>query len=301
VKMRFIERLHPFGTLILAEGIKDFVSYRKRKGVRTKLQPCERIREDTTTALSYLRYFNFFEYTNSPCGVGDHTSRFDRGYIPIEQINIEDLIAKNKSVPFQENIETLCKSYAESLLANRNIMLENLIGYCYREVIRNTFEHAETDHCTIMAQNWWSNDSFEIALVDKGIGILGSIQKQHNVRIAEEAIELALMPGASGKAMNIDDNEWGNTGFGLYILSELGSSFGTFSLFSSGVMVQIKNNTKSWTDIHIAGTGVKLQIDLTKIDVDYFPNIRESIVLKGEKIAKDTFGTERKASGKSLS
>jgi len=153
-----------------------------------------------------------------------------------------------------------------------------------------------------MAQNWWKVNRFEIALVDQGIGVLGSIQRQHHVRIAEKAIKLALMPGASGKEMDHGNNKWGNTGFGLYILSELGKQFGSFSIFSSGVMLQFIKKKILWTDIHtVAGTGIKLMIDLNKIDAEYFPNIREQIVQKGEKIAREYFGVDRKASGKSRS
>jgi hypothetical protein len=294
-----LQFVKPFGTLILAEGIKEFVQYRKDFSLTTKLHPCDRINNETSTALSYLRYFNFFEYTNAPCGFEATTTRIDSGYIPIQELYKKDLIRSDPLSPLQNNIELLCRKYADSLVKTHSDYLKDAITYCYREIIRNTFEHAEIDRCSIMAQNWERLNEFEIALIDKGIGILGSIQKQNTVKIAEDALDLALKPGISGKTIVEDENDWGNSGFGLYILSELGNQFGSFSIYSSGVFVHLCEGNLMRRDIQITGTGIKLHLNLNKIEIDYFPNIREGIVQKGEQIAENEIGLIVTASKKS--
>lgn len=292
----YLNFVYPFGTLILAEGIKDLVRYRNKQKYKTRLRPCDKIDSDTSSALSYLKYFNFFEYIDAPCGRDKLTGTTDRGYIPIIKLEKDNIIDLNQKAPFQENIESMCKSYAESLVQARNEMLEQTITYCYREVIRNTFEHAEVDNCVIMAQNWWKNNELEIALIDRGIGILGTIQKQHKVSIVEDAIDLALKPGVSGKTIIENDDIWGNSGFGLYVLSELGAQFGSFSIYSSGVLVKLRKESISRKHIQIGGTGIKLRLSFDKIDVDYFPNIKEKIVSEGEKLYEHEFGKPIKAS-----
>lgn len=289
----------PFGTLILAEGIKNFVQYRKAKGLSTTLHPCQQIEADTSSPLSYLRFFKFFDYIEAPCGRTDTNSHPERGYIPLTHITKTDLETKSLSGGFQCSIEDMCKKIASYLVQQRDQYIENMITYCFREIIRNTFEHAEVDSCTIMAQNWWKKKEFEIALVDMGIGVLGTIKRRHNVRISEKAIDLALEPGISGKQIIDDDDDWGNSGFGLYILSELGRRYGSFSIYSSGVLVGIFGSQKTYRDISIGGTGVRLRVSFK--DADYFPNIREQIVQEGERICKEKFGIIRRASSKSKS
>ena len=290
----------PFGTLILAEGIKEFVSYRKRNGLDTNLRPCERIDNEEGTPLSYLRFFHFFDYVDAPCGRDISPAAVGKGYIPITEITKQELIERAGSErKIQDAIEDLCTEIAGNLVNERNMYIENTITYCFREIIRNTFEHAQINSCTIMAQSWRRNNDFEVALVDNGVGILSTIKQQHEVRITEDALDLSLSPGTSGAAYNPSDDKWGNTGFGLYILSELGKKYGTFSIYSSGVLIQIRGDKKTYTDITIGGTGVKLCMNLD--DAEYFPNIREFIIQRGEKMSSVGPGTIQKASKKSRS
>jgi hypothetical protein len=188
----YLQFVRPFGTLILAESIRDFVSYRKTKGLKTTISPCKNINEDTSSALSFLRHFKFFEYINAPCGESSSPIHRDRGYMTISKIVKDELISKSGRGPIQEAIEIYSKEIAASLMQERNDYIENMIAYCFREIIRNTFEHAEIDWCVIMATNLWHAGEFEIALIDTGVGVLQSIKRSHDVKITEEAIEKAL-------------------------------------------------------------------------------------------------------------
>jgi hypothetical protein len=82
-------------------------------------------------------------------------------------------------------------------------------------------------------------------------------------------------------------------------LSELGRKYGTFSMYSSGVLVSISGDNKTYTDIQISGTGVKLRLKIEH--ADYFPNIRQQIVQKGEELFTDKYGRKRRASKMSVS
>lgn len=288
-----LQFVRPFGTLLLAESIRDFVGYRKKKALRTTLSPCSNINRDRSSALSFLRHFRFFEYIDAPCGESSSPTHSDRGYIPISKIMKDELIKKSGCGPIQEAIQTYSKDIASSIVQERNDYIENMITYCFREIIRNTFEHAEIDWCVIMATNLWHAGEFEIALADRGVGILQSIKKRHDVKITEEAIDKALEPGISGAVID-DDNIWGNSGFGLYILSELGRTYGSFSIYSSGVLISLSGDEKKYTDIQISGTGVKLRLNVEH--ADYFPNITEQIIKKGEEFFTSKYGVKKKAS-----
>ena len=67
------------------------------------------------------------------------------------------------------------------------------LAYCFREVIRNVFEHADADRCAVCAQKG-SDGYVEIAIVDSGRGIRRSLQEKHPVSSDREALELALRP-----------------------------------------------------------------------------------------------------------
>ncbi len=156
-----------------------------------------------------------------------------------------------------------------------------MLSYCFREIIRNAFEHAKVEKCSVMAQHW-ANGFTEIAIADRGIGILDSLGQAYSVSDAPTALNLALQPGVSS-ALHMDmDSQWANTGFGLYLVSELGRRYGNFSIISSEYFLSPARADIS-QPIPLKGTLVKLRLNTA--DADYWPNILESIVKEGEGIS----------------
>ncbi len=104
-----------------------------------------------------------------------------------------------------------------------------MLQYLLREAIRNIPEHAETDDVWLCGQYWHNRDLAEIAILDEGIGIFKSISHNqvHRAYISsnEEALRWALKPGVSVAFIpsrgQRDDDPWANSGYGLYMISEI--------------------------------------------------------------------------------
>ncbi len=169
--------------------------------------------------------------------------------------------------------------------------------YCLREVIRNVFEHGETDSCTVLAQRY-ADGIAEIAIIDEGIGIHSSLSHSMPIATEDEALRLAMMPGVS-RVTHPQGGEWGNSGFGLYIISELGRELGEFILASSGRYRCLRSRSphiKSG-ELRLTGTAVKLVVNLEH--ADYFPNRLQSIVQRGEQEHQLEHGVVKSASKRS--
>ena len=148
-------------------------------------------------------------------------------------------------------------------------------------------------NCFIVAQKW--DDGFaEIAIADQGIGLTESLKESHKINSSEEAISLAIKPGISSDSSPENDDKWQNSGFGLYVVSELGSMMGEFALASDGKIMFASNGNTSWYDVPIHGTAVKLKINTN--EADYWPNVQLQIVSQGENLAKDIPGSKKRAS-----
>jgi hypothetical protein len=73
-----------------------------------------------------------------------------------------------------------------------------------------------------------------------------------------------------------------NTGFGLYVLSELARQGGYFRLWSGAHRLTVENDEEPscTTAASLAGTGIQLRVSTT--DADFFPNRLAAIVNQGE-------------------
>ena len=289
------EFVEPFGVLLIAETIKTLVAQRKMSGLRTYLTlPPETVH---SSVQSYLTFFGFYDYIK-----GKALPYINSGkgrYVPLTLIQKDDIIDKTHgNENMQQVISQLSEQLAEIIFSR--IMEQTMTSYCFREIIRNVFEHAETDSCLIMAQRWERREEAEIVVLDNGIGIYGSLAPTLGISSIDAALSEALRPGVSSK-LKIDASEqWANSGFGLYILSQIGQELGEFFLASNGRFVKIQSTTDSPVFGEMpffGGTVVKLRIEL---DVaEFFPNLLHRIVEEGEKMAPE--GRKASESSKMLS
>ena len=173
-----------------------------------------------------------------------------------------------------------------------------MLLYCFREIIRNSFEHAGVNKCFVMAQRWYDGDA-EITIADRGMGIYDSLKQKHAVTSPENALKLALMPGITSGGDRATGSEWDNSGFGLYVTSEIGKRFGNFSILSSNKLLLNAGQNNPTKDVPLHGTIVKLKVNTN--DGDYFPNILKQIIGEGEKIALNISGSIKTASKMSRS
>ena len=167
------------------------------------------------------------------------------------------------------------------------------ISYFLREVVRNSFEHGQTTKCNLAAQRYTNRT--EISIVDCGQGVRQSLARRFNVRSDIDALKLAIKPGISG-AEPVPDNElgeWANSGFGLFVLSEVGKRTGSFMICSGSRALVLSAQSVGARDYRFQGTAVRLSI--SKPPGSNFEDFINQIINEGERIAAKS-GTLRRAS-----
>lgn len=147
----------------------------------------------------------------------------------------------------------------------------------------------------------------ELAILDEGIGISNSFKDSYEFSSLYqndyEALQLALEPGVSGtfssfrKSIGIGD--WKNSGYGLYMVSQMCAELGASFIIASGdAAIRMEKNNgniiNTRYDTAIDGTAIQIRIRPSK-NCDYDRIISE-IANRGEKIAKNKDYTIHSAS-----
>ena len=214
----------------------------------------------------------------------------------ITKLSVTDLKnegAKNLDV-IQEVIEKRAKKMA-TIVAQGNKKFEKWLSFVIREIMRNIPEHSKSDTIWYCAQYWPSYDLVELAIMDEGIGIRGSLcENISHIKLAtndENAIKLSLKPGISGKNINNNymQSEWDNSGYGLYMVSEMCAELDASFILASGnsaIRINKKNGQVVQQSVETIVHGKAIQIRIRpSLTVDY-EEIRRKIVQRGESIAR---------------
>ena len=278
----------PFATLVFGWALIDLFADRSARGYKTYGKGF-----DESNGGSYLGYFGFFKTIGFQTGNEPDQAPGGSRYLPLTRIRLRNLERDAGQNPYQREIERQCDRLAAVLFPGAdNLGAADMISFCLREIIRNCFEHGQITTCMAMAQRWANGDA-EIAIGDRGMGIMRALSQRHRITSAEDAIRKALLPGISSGEGRRVGNKWDNSGFGLYILSELGRRYGNFSVITSGSYYR-GNGSSDFHRLALTGTIVRLKVNTA--ESDHFPNILKQIVDEGEKRAKGIAGAIKSAS-----
>ena len=234
-------------------------------------------------AHSYLAHIGFFQHIGHPVGNAPGQAVGGRAYLPITELTRVQLAARLREAdqPLGCAIQKEAEHLAQVVTQSRELKVYRPVAYCIREVIRNVFEHASVDRCVFSGQSY--KNEVELALVDRGRGIMASLRERFPVSSDEEALSMAVLPGVSRMAPSNDDNEWANSGFGLYVLSELARRAGSFSLCSGEVELKVgKDRENEFRRRTFHGTAVRVRIAKPK-GVNFEQLIHE-IIARGEEL-----------------
>lgn len=269
----------PFGILILASSLNFHFVY---TNVPVKLTGLK----EYSSVYQYLAHIGFFKLALFQLGNAPGQARGSNTYIPIEVLNKG--IFENKIAEHFENtgqnlpIGLFVNNYAyklASLIAGHSGAANEIITYCFREIIRNVFEHGQTDNCMVIGQKW-SNGIVEISIADNGCGIFSTLMSKYNLSTNLQALKLAIEPGISSKDTSAPGDDWSNSGFGLFVLSEIGKRLGQFSICSGESLLCYTGLRVSPYDYLFKGTAVQLRINTN------FNNISFGII---DEICKEGF------------
>lgn len=283
----------PFGALVLSTELAYIC---QKEGRNIKLRGYSEFNE----VHSYLGHIGFFKTAYYSFGKEPGEARGNNRYIPIRKLSKKYFLDQQAEMenelgvtrPLQDFIQS--ESDKMALLITQKSDEVDAISYCFREIIRNVFEHGDADECIVCGQKW-KNGMVEIGIVDNGCGILNSLKQKFDISSNAEALEMALQPGVSSKDINAK-HVWSNSGFGLYILSELGKRFGKFMVCSGNQGIVCSSGQQRANNYGFHGTAIQITINLN--DSKGILSVIDSIADEGEKIAAQK-GRIVKASQKS--
>ena len=284
-EMNWVE---PFPMLHVASAIQNVISNRPES---------EFISTGISTN-SYPAFMGFFRHCGINVGPEAGTIQNNTNYLPITSLDIAELRqeAANKSVPIGSIVERHAGDIAKTLIRSSYGHLWGTLQYAIREIIRNVAEHSHSSRVMYCGQYWPTKNEVEVAILDEGIGIAQSLKDNPHLQIDKnvDALRLSVLPGISGKSWegaNIDhSDQWSNSGFGLYVVSELCKQGGEFIIVSGDAALCIKKDTRKPVSSCHAGTALKI-----KINTDNLRSIAASLALivrKGEKIAQNVLKME---------
>lgn len=239
------------------------------------------------------------------CGleVPRHDAPGNGNYLPLKSVDLAAWrqAAIDAKLSFGELADQRVGRMAYLIARTGRGDLFDLIKYCLREIVRNALEHGEGETLWIAGQYWPQSHEVELSIFDNGIGVRRGIiqnEKFAGVSSDRDAIRLAIMPSTSGKKMYGEgapsqaegtESKWDNSGFGLYVTSQLARESGYFVIGSGENYQQLSGpNTKTGT-FGLSGTFISMHFDVeglrqTAARVD-------KIVDKGEAIAKRRFAS----------
>ena len=227
----------------------------------------------------YARHMGYFQYLSAkiPVGKAPGEARGSGTYIPITEINIEKLmelaLSQGRYLEIGDVIELEAGKLA-GILSQNNRELKKLLTYLIREILRNTPEHAECNSMWICGQYWPQRGYAEIAILDEGIGIYNSLIKNRShaeyIQSNTDALEWSVCAGISSAFVPSQKQRksdvWSNSGYGLYMVSQICASLGgSFCIVSGDNYLLINSDGREMGKTAFSGTAIQMTLPMNNI------------------------------------
>lgn len=280
-----IRTCDPFPMLIVSHEIRNRVNEINRLNCYAR-----------NCSNTYAKHMKFFKACGLSQGEEVEISRGNSKYSCITKMSVADL--KKECIQSYDKIQDVIDKRAKtmaSIVAQGNVKFEKWLSFVIREIIRNIPEHSKSDIIWYCAQYWPSYDLVELAIMDEGIGIRESLRENVNyineANSDENAIRLSLKPGVSGTniSRNFNQSEWDNSGYGLYMVSEMCAELDASFILASGdsaIRVKKINGIIEYESIDTKVHGTAIQIRIRPSSTVDYEEVRRKIVQRGEDIAK---------------
>ena len=282
----------PTGMLVVGSVIRQLVTQRKAAGLPTVAIGVSK----SKPAHTYLEHLGFFDFIGLQNRNKIGAAKGNERYIPIRKIDRTQFETSGRdSKQVRDEILEYSKDISSVIAASfEDYEVRRVFSYAFKEIIRNVFEHSGASSCFVTGQRW-ENGLVEAAVLDEGIGICKSLSQSFAITDDAAALRLAIKPGVS-RTSGAAHNEHDNSGFGLYVLSEVGRNFGRFVLGSGNSALRLGSDSKVKQDaVKFGGTFVGLRLDTPPKN---FSVVVDEIVAAGEAEA-GLQGVLRKASSSS--
>lgn len=284
----------PTGMLVAGSKLRKWREYRRLCGYKSW---CRGI-DESIRVHSYLMHLGFFDFLHIEQGKQVDEAKGSSRYLPIKVIKRPGVnVEKDGLDVWYGAIMDVSRQLATVLAGSADDSEEmRTYAYCIREVIRNVFEHAQVDECFICGQRW-ADGRVEIVIIDEGVGLASTLTPESDFLDDEAALLLAVRPGVSrtGLISSKGPNTYDNSGFGLFVLTELAASFGWFVLGSGSSQMIGRKQHRNVDQTSFQGTYFGMHLISSPRS---FSGVLEDIIQVGEKEA-GVSGMSRHASGMS--
>jgi anti-sigma regulatory factor (Ser/Thr protein kinase) len=284
-----LRSIEPFGLLYVGAALRTFFQQREYRGIGA-----QGVRAGEP-AHEYLAHVGFFQWLGIAVGNIPGYAAGGATWLPVTTLTRAELEKRitETGKPLGSVIHQECERLARLVTQSSQLKVIAPLAYCLREVIRNVFEHAEIDRCVLCAQKC-TDGSVELAVIDQGRGIRRSLEERLQFASDSEALRNALRPGVSRCPSTDPDNPWGNSGFGLFVLSELGRELGVFRVVSGKAGLHLTNGDIYEETAALSGTAIQLRLRRPK--GANLLNYIETIIGRGEIMSDDRSAPRASAS-----
>lgn len=278
--LRGLKDLNPFNMMLIARKINQYkIKFPNRK--------YSFIRRDTDDYLGHMGFYDAMGANKYGKKMGE--ARGSATYIPIHSIDFSAMYFYNDIEPLSEKLAAVFQFDSD---------LADFIQYAFIETIRNVYEHSCSNKAFVCAQRWPSHNLVEISVLDEGCGIGPAMKRQYPLLSEKELLELSLNPGISAMSNHRylgRNDQWSNSGYGLYILKGLCKAYGgSFIICSNNYGICYQNDKKITYETSFSGTAVSLRF-LTNQKINFIQE-RRRILNEGQEIAKKYKNAITKAS-----
>lgn len=298
---RGVGHIEPFGMLLLAALIRQFVrSRRQLQGKDCKIRVANYANKSYASWMGLFKSFGLDHGNELGAASGSGT------YIPLTRLTVSRIVGEARSdyVHHGEIIEGEARRIAQILTRDDDGAITETLTYAVREIMRNVVEHGKTSHIWYAAQYWPTKHRVEVSILDEGVGLLPSLSRNPrlNVDSNQKAIFLALQPGISGvakEARRRSDGDWVNSGYGLFMTSSLCQAGGDFTICSNSDALRLDANGSEFISCALQGVAIRMVLDTSKIrDLD---STLSELRNKGEAIAREFGNTDSELTASKMS
>lgn len=155
-------------------------------------------------------------------------------------------------------VDEICEFFL-AMITNMDRESLSAIEYSLNEILDNAINHSEAEGCFVSIYN--TDDVIKFIIVDEGIGIKKSMQKNHpDLRGDIRCIEESIKEGVSGTGQK-------GRGNGLYISCQMAQDSGFCRIWSGMGYLQLGENADlraQRSSIPMSGTYVQLELNYRK-------------------------------------
>lgn len=284
---RQVTWVEPFGLLRTACAIRQFMeSSVHGRSFRCLIDP-----STDSKAIDYSAFMGFFKACNFDYG-NPPGRKPGFSYVPIAFEKISELAMMQED--FGSQMKRIARELTVKLIMPYSKNLFRPVEFSFLEIIRNVVEHSESTELGYCAQYWPKNDKVEIAIVDTGIGLRRSLEQNPHLGINSDgdALKYAILPGVSGKIYDgiptDPDDEWQNSGFGLYMNYRLCNEAGDFFICSGqeGLYRTVNSTDTHYMNTDFPGTILRLRLKPSNLSDRNLVELFNRYRVEGEEFAR---------------